>query len=569
MVPHPSFEYLTTTEIKQFLGVIDDPRDRAIVILFLSTGLFLKEVIALQVSDIHWTKRTLTVTGKRHRELPLNDETYNALAEWNSRRPKTPVPYFFLTEKSKVKELSERGLDHLLRRYGIEAGFQKSISAQVLRGSFAVRLFEQGLSLKEASQILGITDFESLKKYQLAAHPSHSVDSETPTEKLEHLDTRSTTTKLIAKLFPKDIPTEQSPSVTPLALETDTLFGRDVLLKEITQRLKQGQSVLLTGPLGIGKTHILEHIAKHQDDAVMIKTPTPFKHLLTDLCDKALPSWKTKLGTRASIPDLMDYIQHTPLLCPPLVVIDHLERLKRSDAESLVLLMKRFTVLGATDVLDTRLQLVWWKFKAMPVPPLDKRAMKAMIAYLAQPLSVTDYDMMENRLIAQSNGYPLAIVDMMTHLCHQRRVTPESIREMSHDVGIRYRDWTNSLIIFWAMLVGFRFIALGTHSFEGYILAGFGTEFSSAPFSAHYPPTSITPKPSLAAFSFSFQNPSIAVLVIVQSLIHSSAGSSQQAFLHSAYRCSGGFTNTSPQPRLAPRSIYRSTRRGIALSRWA
>lgn len=470
-----SFEYLTLGEIKQFLGVIDDPRDRAIVVLFLSTGLFLKEVIALQVTDIDWKKHSITITGKRQRTLPLNDETYSALVEWNNRRPKTPSPYFFLTEKGKVKELSERGLDHLLRRYGLQAGFEKSISAQVLRGSFAVRLFEQGLSLKEASQILGITDFDSLKKYQLAATPGHSITEEPAHEKLEQLDTRPAVTKLLSKLFPAKTPTHSPVAVTPLTMDSHTIFGRDKVLKETVHALKQGQSVLLTGALGIGKTHILAHIASQTDEAIFIETPAPFKHVLQEICDTVCPSWKEKLGARASAQDLLDYIQNTSLLSPPLLIIDHLDRLKTPDIDSLLILLKTFTILGATHEPNPRHQVVWWKFKEIDVEPLDKEAMKAMIAHLTQPLSVTDYDMMENKLIAQSNGYPLAIVDMVTKLCKQSRVTPETIRSMQHDVGTRYRDWTSSIIVFWAVLVGFRFVALGTHSFEGYILAGFGT----------------------------------------------------------------------------------------------
>ncbi|MBU1022523.1 MAG: ATP-binding protein, partial [Candidatus Margulisbacteria bacterium] len=48
------------------------------------------------------------------------------------------------------------------------------------------------------------------------------------------------------------------------------------------------------------------------------------------------------------------------------------------------------------------------------------------------------------------------------------------VREVYHEAGIRYRDWTAAVVILWALAIMFRFVALGTHSFEGYILAGFG-----------------------------------------------------------------------------------------------
>jgi hypothetical protein len=69
---------------------------------------------------------------------------------------------------------------------------------------------------------------------------------------------------------------------------------------------------------------------------------------------------------------------------------------------------------------------------------------------------------------------PLAIVDMTKQLSHHHVVTRDAIREIYHEAGVRYRDWTSAVVILWAAIIMFRFIALGTHSFESYILAGFG-----------------------------------------------------------------------------------------------
>jgi len=81
---------------------------------------------------------------------------------------------------------------------------------------------------------------------------------------------------------------------------------------------------------------------------------------------------------------------------------------------------------------------------------------------------------METRLLNQSNGLPLAIVDMAVQLSHANVVNREAIRDVHHEIGIVYRDWSYMIIFLWALLVMFRFVALGTHSFEGYILAGIG-----------------------------------------------------------------------------------------------
>lgn len=97
---------LTYSDIRKLLSVINSPRDRAILVLFLSTGLFLHELIALDISDIQWSKKTLHIKGKRDRLLDLNPEAMDALTQWNNTRMDTPDPALFLTEKGTSKRLS-------------------------------------------------------------------------------------------------------------------------------------------------------------------------------------------------------------------------------------------------------------------------------------------------------------------------------------------------------------------------------------------------------------------------------------------------------------------------------
>jgi hypothetical protein len=76
-----------------------------------------------------------------------------------------------------------------------------------------------------------------------------------------------------------------------------------------------------------------------------------------------------------------------------------------------------------------------------------------------------------------SDKLPLALVDMVHQISHSPVVTRDVIRDVYHEAGIRYRDWSYAIIVLWGIMISFRFVALGSHSFEGYILAGFGTAF--------------------------------------------------------------------------------------------
>lgn len=480
MTPPASVDCLNSQETKALLTAICDPRDRAIVVLCLSTGIFLSELVQVKNQDIDWKAKQLHITGKRTRALPLNDEAHDALAKWSTARPQTPCEFFFLTTKGKVKGLSARGIDHLIRNYGHDAKLSTPISAQLLRGTFAVRLFKQGLSLKEASKILGIHDFESLKRYQLAAQVSlpHSNAPADVTHALNQLDNRSSTTKFFNRVFPATPTDVDSLTETPsISVPTkDLLFGRERQAKDIKSMLNKGQSILLTGPVGIGKTHLLEHLASRYDThALYIERPIPLKAVLINICDHCLPNWKDTLSPRDSIQDFLDYLQNTPLLAPPILIMDSLDCLKTSDVPLIETLMEQFTILGATDDKKKRLNTLWWKFKEEPLDPLKEDAIRALIKTTTAHLTIHDYAMLENHITSEANGYPLAVIDMVNQLHHCNIVSNDTIRDLRHNVGTTYRDWTYALVVLWSVIVCLRFIALGVHSFEGYILAGIGT----------------------------------------------------------------------------------------------
>jgi energy-coupling factor transporter ATP-binding protein EcfA2 len=72
---------------------------------------------------------------------------------------------------------------------------------------------------------------------------------------------------------------DQSHTTHKRHIDPETIiFGRDSVIAEITQNLSKGQSTLLTGKLGLGKSHILKHIsAKLTPTASIFQHPSPPK----------------------------------------------------------------------------------------------------------------------------------------------------------------------------------------------------------------------------------------------------------------------------------------------------
>jgi len=95
-----------------------------------------------------------------------------------------------------------------------------------------------------------------------------------------------------------------------------------------------------------------------------------------------------------------------------------------------------------------------------------------MIKYLTQNLNISDYQPMETKVMNFSNGLPMAIADIIKQLSYHKVVNRRAVEEIYYEPGTVYRDWTKMIMVFWGAMVMFRFISLGSHSFEGYILAG-------------------------------------------------------------------------------------------------
>jgi energy-coupling factor transporter ATP-binding protein EcfA2 len=471
-------EYLSVNEIKALLNSIDDVRDRAIVTLFLNTGIFFNEITILRIDSINWEKRVLSVPGSRKRVIPLNDQVFEALAKWSKERLGGKNPALFVTTKGEVKELTARGVDYLLRKYGEQAGIKKAVNALILRNTFAVRLFSEEPSVDKASAILGITDPESINRYIQASKRPPAPEI---TEKLERIDTRPALVKAVSRVFPtkpkiaKPVSDLKGPIIPDPG---EVVFGRESVIDDIKSNLKKGQPVLLTGPLGIGKTHILKHITKVLGpNTLHISSPSPLKNMLTQILDKLDPEWRKRMKSRASTKDISDFIVKTKGGQPPILIIDNLSNLKISDVDTILAFLENFTILAATDETKPKLKQVWWKFKQIELKPLSEESAKELIKYLTQNLTIGDYEMLETRVLTLSNRLPLAIVDMVHQISHRPRVTKEAIREVYHEAGIRYRDWTTAIVVLWWIAVLFRFIALGTRSYEAYFLAGFGVTF--------------------------------------------------------------------------------------------
>jgi len=105
---------------------------------------------------------------------------------------------------------------------------------------------------------------------------------------------------------------------------------------------------------------------------------------------------------------------------------------------------------------------------------MNQRKTKELIQFLTKNLSIKAYKSMETKIVTVACGIPLAVVEMTHQLNNYNVVDRNAVHKIYNEAGVNEHEWAWIIVLAWAGMMMFRFISLGTHSFEGYIFAGMG-----------------------------------------------------------------------------------------------
>jgi len=143
-------------------------RDYAILNLFYSSGIRLKELVNLDIKDLDFKRGIAKVLGKgnREREATLTNETIKILQNYLKARQ------VWKGNKSRALFLSRTGsritkmnIQRNIERYGIEAGINKKVTPHMLRHSIATHFLNNGMDIRRIQGFLGHKSLASTQIY--------------------------------------------------------------------------------------------------------------------------------------------------------------------------------------------------------------------------------------------------------------------------------------------------------------------------------------------------------------------------------------------------------------------
>ncbi len=320
--------------------------------------------------------------------------------------------------------------------------------------------------------------------------------------------------------------------------EITGLIGRDDLVEEVVREIRKGKHLVLTGPVGQGKSAVLRAALKViEPNPLEWRQFDPVVSEAADLMEEAeLPEWKPSGGNPRVLVYLSEHqakgqfvqmtrrLIETGILRPSaidlpgkfdemaprqiewrqirrhvnrmsirdlsgaiipaiyawegrvLIAVDDMTRLTPTQQAFWLAVFEHAQVVTCASERKKGLRKLWWKMKEIEVPPLSAETCRAVVReYIArQGMMIESPDLYISHVVKQSGGNPQAIRDMLDESSKERVVDKRRIREMKHQAGVRYVDFTPVMIVAGAMVVATRYVALGIGDRALYIMAGIG-----------------------------------------------------------------------------------------------
>ena len=174
-VPNSLPKSLSEEEVEALIAApdIDHPvgvRDRAMLEILYACGLRVTELVGLLVTEIILQDGVVRVTGKgqKTRLVPMGEESVDWVKKYlHESRPKILADrtskFLFVSNRSEC--MTRQTFWHLIKRYSIQAGINKTISPHVLRHAFATHLINHGADLRVVQMLLGHSDISTTQIY--------------------------------------------------------------------------------------------------------------------------------------------------------------------------------------------------------------------------------------------------------------------------------------------------------------------------------------------------------------------------------------------------------------------
>lgn len=158
-------------------------RDKAILMLFLGTGIRVSELVGIDIEDIDFSINGFLVTRKGGNQtiLYFPESVADALQDYlDERKDIVALPghenAFFLSLQK--RRITQRAVENLVKKYAqIAAPLKKKISPHKLRSTFGTSLYQTTGDIYLVADVLGHADVNTTRKHYAAMTDMHKREA--------------------------------------------------------------------------------------------------------------------------------------------------------------------------------------------------------------------------------------------------------------------------------------------------------------------------------------------------------------------------------------------------------
>jgi site-specific recombinase XerD len=192
-VPEPLPRAIPPDELRSLLSVIEEVRDRAMIMVLLRTGMRIGELLATTVSDLQLKERKILIfeaeKNRLGRVVYFSDDARDALEAWLRKRDPQREYLFYARGKETMSYTTARTMFH---RYLIKAGLDnKGYTLHSLRHTFATELLNAGMRLECLQVLLGHSSLVMTRRYARLSDKTREEEYFRAMEKIEKEETNA------------------------------------------------------------------------------------------------------------------------------------------------------------------------------------------------------------------------------------------------------------------------------------------------------------------------------------------------------------------------------------------
>ena len=161
-------DYLTEEEFEELVRAIRQPVVRTVVQAMFYTGGRITEMVRLKLADVDLENNVLHIIkgkGNKDRDIPISLKLHQILVHYlkHIRQPEKPTDRFFTTVTT--GQVSNNYVNECIRNAVSDLGWDRDISAHVLRHSFSSNLLAKVSSVVSIQKLLGHSSLAVTTRY--------------------------------------------------------------------------------------------------------------------------------------------------------------------------------------------------------------------------------------------------------------------------------------------------------------------------------------------------------------------------------------------------------------------